>query len=110
MKNQVKDHSDQNRTRLILQQLKEYESRNITFMAEDHSWPIVWENARGMYVRDVEGKRYLDLSAAFGVAACGHAPREVVQAGISQMKKLMHAMGDVHPHEGKADLAKALSQ
>lgn len=110
MKNQVKDHSDQNRTRLILQHLKEYESRNITFMAEDHSWPIVWENARGMYVRDVEGKRYLDLSAAFGVAACGHAPREVVQAGISQMKKLMHAMGDVHPHEGKADLAKALSQ
>ena len=79
MKNQVKDHSDQNRTRLILQHLKEYESRNITFMAEDHSWPIVWENARGMYVRDVEGKRYLDLSAAFGVAACGHAPREVVQ-------------------------------
>ncbi|MBT5927822.1 MAG: aspartate aminotransferase family protein [Verrucomicrobia bacterium] len=79
-------------------------------MADDHSWPVVWEKARGMYVRDVEGKRYLDLTAAFGVAACGHAPKEVVKAGVTQMKKLMHAMGDVHPHEGKANLAKELSR
>ena len=108
-KNEVKDHSNQRRTRSILQHLKDHESRNVTFMANDHSWPVVWEKARGMYVRDVEGKRYMDLTAAFGVAACGHAPREVVQAGIAQMKKLMHAMGDVHPHEGKANLAKELS-
>ncbi len=79
-------------------------------MAKDHTWPIVWEKARGMYVRDVEGKRYLDLTAAFGVAACGHAPREIVQAGSKQLKKLLHAMGDVHPHEGKANLAKELSR
>jgi 4-aminobutyrate aminotransferase-like enzyme len=109
VKNEVKDRSSQFRTRSILQHLKDYESRNVTFMTEDHSWPVVWEKARGMYVRDVEGKRYMDLTAAFGVAACGHAPREIVQAGIAQMKKLMHAMGDVHPHEGKANLAKELS-
>ena len=79
-------------------------------MAKDGSWPVVWAKARGMYVRDVEVKRYLDLTAAFGVAACGHAPNEVVKAGIAQMKQLLHAMGDVHPHEGKANLARELSR
>lgn len=63
-----------------------------------------------MHVWDVEGKRYLDLTAAFGVAACGHAPREIVQAGTHQMRTLMHAMGDVHPHKAKANLACELSR
>jgi 4-aminobutyrate aminotransferase-like enzyme len=85
--NEVKNHSNQRHTRSILQHLKDYESRNVTFMADDHSWPVVWEKARGMYVSDVEGKRYMDLTAAFGVAACGHAPREVVQAGIGADEK-----------------------
>ena len=53
--------------------LRRYESRNVTFIAPDGSWPIVWERAEGVHVRDVEGKRYLDLTAAFGVAAAGHA-------------------------------------
>jgi len=100
----------QKRTQDILQKLREHESRNVTFMAPDGSWPIVWEKARGMHVWDAEGKRYLDLTAAFGVAACGHAPKEIVAAGTKQMCTLMHAMGDVHPHAAKADLARELSR
>ena len=90
--------------------LREYESRNVTFMEPDGSWPIVWRRARGVYVWDSEGKRYLDLTAAFGVAACGHANAGVVQAGRKQMGKLLHAMGDVHPHSLKAQLARELSR
>ena len=58
---------------------------------------------------DAEGKRYLDLTAAFGVAAAGHANPAVVRAGQEQMGKLLHAMGDVHPHAPKALLARELS-
>jgi 4-aminobutyrate aminotransferase-like enzyme len=90
--------------------LREYESRNITFLDPDGSWPIVWERAQGVHVRDVEGKKYLDLTAAFGVAAAGHANPNVVRAGQKQMAKLLHAMGDVHPHELKAQLACELSR
>ena len=97
------------RTRHILQMLRDYESRNITFMEPDGSWPIVWERAKGMHVRDVEGRKYLDLTAAFGVAAAGHANPQVVRAGQRQMSKLLHAMGDVHPHGPKAQLARRLS-
>jgi 4-aminobutyrate aminotransferase-like enzyme len=63
-----------------------------------------------MNVWDADGKRYLDLTAAFGVAAAGHANPRVVAAGQKQMGKLLHAMGDVHPHALKAQLARELSR
>ncbi|HEY0551676.1 MAG TPA: aspartate aminotransferase family protein [Verrucomicrobiae bacterium] len=94
----------------VLDLLGTYESRNITFMEPDGSWPIVWERARGVHVWDAEGRKYLDLTAAFGVAATGHANPRVVRAGQKQMARLLHAMGDVHPHALKAQLARELSR
>jgi len=97
-------------TKDILQDLRDYESRNVTFMEPDGSWPIVWERAKGVHVWDADGKKYLDLTAAFGVAAAGHANPNVVEAGQQQMGRLLHAMGDVHPHALKAQLARELSR
>ena len=97
-------------TEQILDLLRAHESRNVTFMEADGSWPIVWERAKGVHVWDAEGKKYLDLTAAFGVAACGHANPRVVRAGQTQMAKLLHAMGDVHPHALKAQLTRELSR
>jgi 4-aminobutyrate aminotransferase-like enzyme len=90
--------------------LRRYESRNVTFIERDGSWPIVWKRAKGVHVWDAEGKKYLDLTAAFGVAAAGHANPPVVRAGQKQMATLLHAMGDVHPHALKAELARELSR
>jgi len=98
------------RTASILEQLRRYESRNVTFVAPDGSWPIAWERAKGEQVWDAEGRKYLDLTAAFGVAAAGHANPRVVRAGQRQMATLLHAMGDVHPHALKAKLARELSR
>jgi 4-aminobutyrate aminotransferase-like enzyme len=98
------------KTQHVLRRLQTYESRNILFTEPDGSWPIVWERAKGNYVWDVEGRKYLDLTAAFGVAAAGHANPRVVKAGQRQMGKLLHAMGDVHPHSLKAQLAQKLSK
>ena len=95
---------------VTLDLLRAYESRNVTFIEPDGSWPIVWERARGVDVWDATGKRYLDLTAAFGVAAAGHANPSVVRAGQGQMAKLLHAMGDVHPHALKARLVRELSR
>jgi 4-aminobutyrate aminotransferase-like enzyme len=98
------------KTQRILNLLSDYESPNVTFIDPEGGWPIVWERARGMFVWDIEGKRYLDLTAAFGVAAAGHANPRVIAAGQRQMSKLLHAMGDVHPHALKAQLARELSR
>src|SRR5258705_12544653 len=95
-------------TRQTIQMLRDYESRNVLFTEPDDSWPIIWERAQGVHVWDAEGKKYLDLTAAFGVAAAGHANPNVVRAGQKQMAKLLHAMGDVHPHVLKARLAREL--
>lgn len=96
-------------TRQVLATLETHESRNITFVEADGSWPMVWSKARGVHVWNPEGRRYLDLTAAFGVAAAGHANPAVVRAGRAQLGRLAHAMGDVHPHEWKARLARELS-
>src|SRR5690348_8430258 len=90
--------------------LRKFESRNVTFMEADGSWPIVWRRAQGVHVWDERGRKYLDLTAAFGVAAAGHANPRVVAAGCRQMRRLLHAMGDVHPHRLKAELARQLSR
>jgi 4-aminobutyrate aminotransferase-like enzyme len=97
-------------TQQTLDLLRSHESRNVTFMEADGSWPIVWTRARGVNVWDAEGRKYLDLTAAFGVAAVGHANPHVVRAGQRQMATLLHAMGDVHPHPLKAELARELSR
>jgi len=96
--------------RQTLQLLRDHESRNVLFVEPDGSWPIVWDRAKGVHVWDANGRKYLDLTAAFGVAAAGHANSNVVRAGQKQMGKLLHAMGDVHPHALKAQLARELSR
>src|SRR5690242_13257273 len=99
-----------NKSQKTLELLRRYQSPNILFAEADGSWPIVWERAKGVHVWDADGKKYLDLTGAFGVAAAGHANRNVVGAGQEQMGKLLHAMGDVHPHALKARLAQELSR
>ena len=98
------------KTNHVFELLRRYESRNVTFMDPDGTWPIVWRRARGVHVWDEKGRKYLDLTGAFGVAAGGHANPRVVRAGQRQMGRLLHAMGDVHPHALKAELARELSR
>ena len=71
-------------------------------------WPIFWQRASGANVWDVDGNRYIDLTAAFGVASVGHGNPRVVAALKAQAGKLLHAMGDVHPNELKLKLAREL--
>jgi 4-aminobutyrate aminotransferase-like enzyme len=68
----------------------------------------VWRRARGSWVTDVEGRRYLDLVSGFGAAMLGHAHPAVVRALRRQAGRLVHGFGDVHPHEERATLAAEL--
>jgi 4-aminobutyrate aminotransferase-like enzyme len=94
------------RSRALARQLHRYESRNITFISRH--WPIFWQRAAGANVWDVDGNRYIDLTAGFGVASVGHSNPRVVRAIQTQAKQLLHAMGDVHPNELKLRLAREL--
>ena len=96
------------RSRALAAELREYESPNVTYLAED--FPVFWEEARGANVRDVDGNVYVDLTAAFAVAGAGHANPRVVAAVREQAGRLLHGMGDVHPPEVKVALLRKLAE
>lgn len=70
--------------------------------------PIVWAEAVGANVRDVDGNVYVDLTAGFGVAAVGHRHPAVVAAVRSQLDTLVHAMGDAFPDPRRIELMEDL--
>jgi 4-aminobutyrate aminotransferase/(S)-3-amino-2-methylpropionate transaminase len=70
--------------------------------------PIVWTRALDVNVWDVDGNRYVDLSAGFGAAAVGHGRSSVVRAVQTQAERLSHALGDVHPSDVKVALLERL--
>ena len=96
------------RSRALARQLRQHECRNTTFVSAN--WPIFWERARGCNVWDADGNRFLDLTAAFGVAGVGHSNPRVTAAARRQLGRLAHAMGDVHPNELKVRLGCELSE
>lgn len=71
--------------------------------------PIVWREAVGSNVLDVDGNVYVDLTAGFGVAALGHRPPAVVEAIREQSGRLLHALGDVYPSDVKIELLERLA-
>jgi 4-aminobutyrate aminotransferase-like enzyme len=96
------------RSRALAGRLARVESPNVTCVLPTP--PIFWERARGANVWDVDGNRFVDLGAGFGVAAVGHAHPRVVDAVTEQSERLLHGMGDVHPAAVKVALLEALAK
>ncbi len=90
----------------LAERLKRVESPDTTFFSPE--FPIFWESALGSTITDVDGNRYVDFNAGFGVASVGHRHPEVVRAIQEQSKHLIHGMGDVHPTEIKVQLAEEI--
>ena len=70
---------------------------------------LLWEEALGANVLDVDGNRYLDLTSGFGVAAVGHRHPRVVAAVRAQSGRLLHGLGDIHAHPLRVALAERLA-
>jgi len=72
--------------------------------------PIVWAAAVGANIEDVDGNRFVDLTAGFGVAGVGHRNPAVVEAAKAQLDTLVHAMGDAFPDTGRVLLLEKLAE
>ncbi len=95
------------RSLALAEKLRRHESRNVTYLADD--FPVFWQRAHDVNVWDADGNRFLDLTSAFGVSGLGHTNAAVRAALVAQSGELLHAMGDVHPTELKAELCARLS-
>lgn len=93
-------------SRALAARLAKVESQNVTAL---NPAPIFWERASAANLWDVDGNRFVDLTAAFGVSNVGHAHPEIVQAISDQAESLLHGMGDVHPPRVKVDLLERLA-
>ena len=96
------------RSRELAARLRWVESRNVTLLGE--RWPVFWERAEGVNVWDADGNRFLDFTSGFGVTGLGHSSPPVRAALSAQSRRLLHAMGDVHPAESKVELCEMLSE
>jgi 4-aminobutyrate aminotransferase/(S)-3-amino-2-methylpropionate transaminase len=72
--------------------------------------PIVWDQAAGANVWDVDGNRFVDLTAGFGVASAGHRNPAVVAAGSAQLARLPHVMGDAYPDTTRIELLERIAE
>jgi 4-aminobutyrate aminotransferase-like enzyme len=93
-------------SRALATRLHQVESQNVTAL---DPVPIFWERAAGANLWDVDGNRFVDLTAAFGVSNVGHAHPDVVEAVSYQAQSLLHGMGDVHPPRVKVELLERLA-
>ena len=53
-------------------------------------YPLVIARGKGVYVYDVDGRRYLDFLSGLGVNALGHAHPRIVKAIREQAAKVIH--------------------
>jgi len=68
---------------------EEYISREEKYGAHNyHPLPVVLERGEGIFVWDIEGKRYFDFLSAYSAVNQGHCHPKIIEALVSQASKL----------------------
>ncbi len=68
---------------------QEYMDREAQYGAHNyHPLPVVLEKGEGIYVWDVNGKRYFDFLSAYSAVNQGHCHPKIVEAMTEQAKKV----------------------
>jgi acetylornithine/N-succinyldiaminopimelate aminotransferase len=70
-------------------------------------YPVVLTRGKGVFLYDLNGKRYLDFVSGLGVNALGHAHLRIVKTIREQAAKLIH-VSNLYYHEYQGELAEKL--
>jgi 4-aminobutyrate aminotransferase len=90
----------------IIERCQQWEGGGLRTLVENEA--IVLREGSGVWLEDVNGKRYLDLSSLYSVAVTGHCHPRVVQAVREQAGKLMHAPSS-YPTRVRAEFLEAVA-
>ncbi|MFN8467470.1 MAG: aspartate aminotransferase family protein [Caldilineaceae bacterium] len=92
--------------RTILEKQKQYLWPNhILYYTE----PLALDHGEGLYVWDVEGKRYLDFFGGILTTSVGHNSQRVVEAVRDQVGKLIHS-STLYPNANHVALAEKMAE
>jgi len=72
--------------------------------------PITVAEGSGVFLKDLEGKEYLDFATGFGVLPLGHCNSEVKDAVIGQLNKVWHHSSYMFYSIPMANLAEKLAE
>src|SRR6266568_4977195 len=72
-------------------------------------YPVAMARGKGVYLWDVDGKRYLDFLSGLGVNALGHAHPRIVKTIREQAAKVIH-LSNLYYNEYQGPLAERLCQ
>ena len=82
--------------------------RERNFLLQTYSrYPLVLQRGKGVFLYDLEGKKYLDFVAGLGVNALGHAHPRIVKAIREQAAKVIH-LSNLYYNEYQGKLAEKL--
>src|SRR3984885_15021978 len=90
-----------------LEQIAELERRYL--LSTYNRYPVVLERGKGVFVYDIEGKKYLDFVSGIGVNALGHAHPRIVKTIREQAARLIH-ISNLYYHEYSGVLAQKLCE
>ncbi|MBZ5599889.1 MAG: aspartate aminotransferase family protein [Acidobacteriia bacterium] len=84
--------------------------RERSFLLQTYNrYPVVIGRGKGVYLYDLDGKRYLDFVAGLGVNALGHAHPRIVKTIREQAAKVIH-LSNLYYNEYQGQLAEKLCQ
>src|SRR5246127_1708442 len=72
-----------------------------------HRYPLVLQRGKGVFLYDLDGKRYLDFVAGLGVNALGHAHPRIVKVIRDQAARVIH-LSNLYYNEFQGLLAEKL--
>ena len=61
------------------------------YYAPDHQQPVIFDHGQGVWLTDLQGRRYIDGLSSLWNVAVGHGRTELAEAAAEQMKKLAFA-------------------
>ncbi len=96
------------RSRALSRRLAASEAPSVNTLGPQDEPALVWQEALGANVLDVDGNCFIDLTSGFGAASVGHRHPAVVAAVEAQAARLVHGLGDVAAHPLRVDLAERL--
>lgn len=63
---------------------------NQQFISAYNRYPIILDHGEGMYLYDIDGKRYLDFGSGIGVCGLGYHDPNYTRMLQGQIEKLLH--------------------
>lgn len=97
------------RSQALAQELAASEAPNASTIAGGDI-PVFWDATRGANIWDVDGNRYVDLTAGYCVAIAGHSNPRIVAAIKAQAERMMHSQGGSNPNALRVQLTRRLAQ